>query len=226
LSRCNVYTSFQKQEARIYFGASHNYPYLFKSYSAQFILCHHSDLEKYLLKYPEFNVFVKSVIGLQPVLYTQYGNNRGINGSMLEYRLVDYQFTESVTNLLLSLDKDPVSPSIYERVYNTFFSPVPDPDAAVLKQERLTLLVLLFENGLLTQDTLETVQHELGRLTPIGFLNIEGYFNGLFSFVSHGENSGFISSAQTVLPKINSTPHGLLTELFDELDLTAPKAVV
>lgn len=84
---------------------------------------------------------------------------------MLEYRLVDYQFTESVTNLLLSLDQEAVSPSIYERVYSTFFSPIPNPDAPILKQERLTLLVLLFENGLLTQDTLEIVEHELGRLS-------------------------------------------------------------
>ena len=61
---------------------------------------------------------------------------------------------------------------------------------------------------------------------PIGFLNIEGYFNGLFSFISHGENSGFISSAQTAIPKINSTPHGLLTDLFDELDLTTLEAAV
>ncbi len=49
---------------------------------------------------------------------------------------------------------------------------------------------------------------------PIGFLNIEGYFDGLFSFISNCEDKGFISSSQARIPKINADPRLLLNELL------------
>lgn len=49
---------------------------------------------------------------------------------------------------------------------------------------------------------------------PIGFLNIEGYFDGLFSFISSCENKGFISASQAKIPKINADPQLLLNDLI------------
>ena len=49
---------------------------------------------------------------------------------------------------------------------------------------------------------------------PIGFLNIEGYFDGLFSFITSCENKGFISPSQAKIPRINATPQLLLNELI------------
>lgn len=48
---------------------------------------------------------------------------------------------------------------------------------------------------------------------PIGFLNIDGYFDGLFSFISNAEKHGFISKTQAQIPKINACPVLLLSEL-------------
>jgi uncharacterized protein (TIGR00730 family) len=49
---------------------------------------------------------------------------------------------------------------------------------------------------------------------PIGFLNSDGFFNSLFSFISIAENAGFISSKQAKIPKINENPALLLAELL------------
>lgn len=49
---------------------------------------------------------------------------------------------------------------------------------------------------------------------PMGFLNIEGYFDGLFSFISNCENKGFITSSQVRIPKINADPRLLLNSLI------------
>lgn len=48
---------------------------------------------------------------------------------------------------------------------------------------------------------------------PFGFLNIDGYFDGLFSFISNAEKHGYISKTQAQIPKINSCPSLLLSEL-------------
>lgn len=49
---------------------------------------------------------------------------------------------------------------------------------------------------------------------PIGFLNIEGYFDSLFSFISNAEKYGFISEPQTRIPKIKTCPVLLMSELL------------
>ncbi len=49
---------------------------------------------------------------------------------------------------------------------------------------------------------------------PIGFLNIDGYFNQLFSFISNCEKAGFISSSQTKIPRINADPRQLMEEML------------
>lgn len=48
---------------------------------------------------------------------------------------------------------------------------------------------------------------------PIGFLNVDGYFDGLFSFISNAEKYGFVSKAQGQIPKINTCPSRLLSDL-------------
>ena len=49
---------------------------------------------------------------------------------------------------------------------------------------------------------------------PIGFLNIEGYFDELFSFIANCEDKGFISSSQAKIPKINADPQLLLNDIL------------
>ncbi|CEK09363.1 LOG family protein [Legionella hackeliae] len=49
---------------------------------------------------------------------------------------------------------------------------------------------------------------------PIGFLNVGGYFDDLFSFISNGEKKGLISERQIKIPYINSNPELLLSELL------------
>lgn len=49
---------------------------------------------------------------------------------------------------------------------------------------------------------------------PIGFLNIEGYFDALFSFLFNCESEGFVSSPQVKIPKINSNSELLIAELL------------
>lgn len=48
---------------------------------------------------------------------------------------------------------------------------------------------------------------------PLGFLNIEAYFDDLFSFVSNAEKYGFVSKAHAQIPKMNTCPSLLLSEL-------------
>lgn len=48
---------------------------------------------------------------------------------------------------------------------------------------------------------------------PFGFLNIDGYFDGLFSFVATAEEHGFVTKTQAQIPRINSCPLLLLSEL-------------
>lgn len=49
---------------------------------------------------------------------------------------------------------------------------------------------------------------------PLGFLNIDGYFDALFAFTAHALAAGFISEAQAKIPKINEDSGKLLAELL------------
>jgi uncharacterized protein (TIGR00730 family) len=48
---------------------------------------------------------------------------------------------------------------------------------------------------------------------PFGFLNVDGYFDELFSFVATSERYGFVTKTQAQIPKINACPLLLLSEL-------------
>lgn len=49
---------------------------------------------------------------------------------------------------------------------------------------------------------------------PFAFLNVDGYFNDLFSFITHCEMNNMLTSEHMQIPKINSDPILLLDELF------------
>lgn len=49
---------------------------------------------------------------------------------------------------------------------------------------------------------------------PLGFLNIDNYFDDLFSFIKNTEKNGFVSKKQTDIPTINNCPLLLLSELM------------
>ena len=55
---------------------------------------------------------------------------------------------------------------------------------------------------------------KMGAFTkPFGFLNIDGYFDYLFSFLAIAEKQGFVSYTQAQIPMINANPVLLLSEL-------------
>lgn len=59
----------------------------------------------------------------------------------------------------------------------------------------------------------------------IGFLNVDGYFDGLFGFIAHCQNSGFMHAKQFSIPVINTEPGLLLNELtpsVKKVDTTVP----
>lgn len=49
---------------------------------------------------------------------------------------------------------------------------------------------------------------------PIGFLNIDGFFDGLFSFITHCVKCNFLSQSHAWIPKINADPQLLLDGLL------------
>lgn len=50
---------------------------------------------------------------------------------------------------------------------------------------------------------------------PLGFLNIDGYYDGLFSFIEHCSHQGFIAPQHMKIPFINSDSQLLLTDLIN-----------
>lgn len=49
---------------------------------------------------------------------------------------------------------------------------------------------------------------------PIGFLNLNGYFDGLFSFISTCEHHGFITKTHQEIPLIHEDPSILLKKIM------------
>jgi uncharacterized protein (TIGR00730 family) len=48
---------------------------------------------------------------------------------------------------------------------------------------------------------------------PIGFLNIAGYFDDLFSFITNAEEHDFVSKNQAQIPSISACPISLMSDL-------------
>lgn len=53
---------------------------------------------------------------------------------------------------------------------------------------------------------------------PIGFLNLDSYFDGLFAFIANAQKQGYISELQAQIPKISDCPLLLLSELHTNKD--------
>lgn len=63
----------------------------------------------------------------------------------------------------------------------------------------------------------------------IGFLNVNNYFDGLFGFIMHCQESGFMHAKQLSIPVVNTEPGLLLsglTELVKEEAATSTVAVL
>lgn len=92
-------------------------------------------------------------------------------------------------------------------------------DRKILMQQKADAFIVM-PGGLGTlEEAFETWNAiKIGLLNkPIGFLNIDGYFDGLFSFISNAERHGFISPKQATIPKVNACPALLISELVNML---------
>jgi uncharacterized protein (TIGR00730 family) len=61
---------------------------------------------------------------------------------------------------------------------------------------------------------------------PIAFMNIDGYFDGLFSFINNCTDQGFITPNQMKIPLIESNPHALLTKLLKRDEPVTTETVI
>ena len=90
-------------------------------------------------------------------------------------------------------------------------------------QERKLLLQQLSDTFIVMPGGLGTLEEafdtwnaiKIGILDkPIGFLNIDNYYDGLFSFINNCADHGFISQQQKKIPLIDSNPQILLASLL------------
>jgi uncharacterized protein (TIGR00730 family) len=61
---------------------------------------------------------------------------------------------------------------------------------------------------------------------PIGFLNVDGYYDGLFSFIGNCTEQGFISPHQMKIPTIDSDPQALLASLLKHYKSVVANTVI
>lgn len=52
---------------------------------------------------------------------------------------------------------------------------------------------------------------------PIGFLNLDGFYDGLFAFMTHCEQQGFVSAKQLHIPLVDANPQKLIHALCENL---------
>lgn len=82
--------------------------------------------------------------------------------------------------------------------------------------QQLSDVFLVMPGGLGTlEEAIETWNAiKIGEINKnIGFLNIDGFFNKLFSFTEHCKNSGFLDIKHSTMPVVHSEPHELLRAL-------------
>ncbi|BCA94355.1 cytokinin riboside 5'-monophosphate phosphoribohydrolase [Legionella antarctica] len=85
--------------------------------------------------------------------------------------------------------------------------------------QKISDMFLVMPGGLGTlEEAIETWNAiKIGELSkPIGFLNIKGYFDGLFSFLNSCEQAGFLSSQVINIPVSRSNIQLLWNEMFDK----------
>lgn len=82
--------------------------------------------------------------------------------------------------------------------------------------QKLGDIFIVMPGGLGTlEEAIETWNAvKIGELNKkIGFLNVEGYFDDLFSFISKCQSSGFMSAEQSSIPEISTESDLLLNKL-------------
>ena len=83
--------------------------------------------------------------------------------------------------------------------------------------QKLADVFVVMPGGLGTlEEAIETWNAvKIGELDkPIGFLNIDNYFDQLFAFISHCKDKGFMNEKQCSIPIVNSDPSLLLDHLI------------
>lgn len=61
---------------------------------------------------------------------------------------------------------------------------------------------------------------------PLGFLNVDGYYDGLFSFIGNCTDEGFISPHQMKIPSIDSNPQTLLASLLKHYESVTSETLI
>ena len=102
-------------------------------------------------------------------------------------------------------------------------------------QERKSLLQKLSDAFIVMPGGLGTLEEafdtwnaiKIGILDkPIGFLNVDGYYDGLFSFIGNCTEHGFISPHQMKIPSIDSNPQTLLAGLLKHYESVVVETVI
>ncbi|MDP3269749.1 MAG: TIGR00730 family Rossman fold protein [Legionella sp.] len=141
-------------------------------------------------------IYGGSSLGLMGLLATTVINFGGKVTGIISERLIEQE------QPLHSLDKLIITKTMQER-------------KLLMQQQADAFIIMPGGLGTLEEafDTWNAIK--LGILNkPIGFLSTDGFYDGLFSFLSHVEHEGFISRAQNSIPKINACPGLLISELL------------
>lgn len=88
----------------------------------------------------------------------------------------------------------------------------------LLLQQRADAFIVLPGGLGSLEETFETWSAiKLGLIKkPIGFLNVDGYYDNLFLFISSCVKNGFITDKQAQIPKIHENPEILLSSIIKE----------
>jgi uncharacterized protein (TIGR00730 family) len=145
-------------------------------------------------------VYGGSSLGLMGLLATSVMDSGGKVTGIIPENLL------ALEKPLTSLDELIITKTVQER-------------KMLMQQEAEAFIVMPGGLGTLEEafDTWNAIK--MGALhKPIGFLNLDSYFDGLFSFISNAEKYGFVSKTQAQIPKINTCPVLLLSELSIALE--------
>jgi uncharacterized protein (TIGR00730 family) len=138
------------------------------------------------------------------------GSGLGLRGELAS-TVVDYGGTVTGITTRRLMDSEQALTSLDELIITATMQ-----ERKIMMQEKADAFIVM-PGGLGTlEEAFETWNAiKIGVLNkPLGFLNINRYFDGLFSFISKGETEGFISEMQVKIPKINSNSQLLIAELL------------
>ena len=146
-------------------------------------------------------IYGGSSLGLMGILATTVKNNGGKVVGVITNQLIDKE------KPLSTLDELHIVDSMQER-------------KQLIQQRSDMFIVMPGGLGTLEEafDTWNAIKIGIFN-KPLGFLNIAGYFDELFAFISTSNKSGFISNEQLKIPYINTSVNLLLKNLNDVISL-------